>query len=96
MSSINRKPFLYLTLGELYNLFLSLLEYRAKGEVAPREILDRLLAGLQNEQVAEGEIVRYAALSDMADETAKEIVKLTRKKQVSDMFPHPNSGLMRC
>lgn len=69
--------------GELYNLFLSLLEHRAKGEVAPREILDRLLAGLQNEQVADGEVVRYAALSDMADETAKEIVKSTRKKQVS-------------
>lgn len=73
--------------GELYNLFLSLLEHRAKGEVAPREILDRLLAGLQNEQVADGEIMRYAALSDMADETAKEIVKLTRKKQVSYSNP---------
>ena len=82
--------------GELYNLFLSLLEYRAKGEIAPREILDRLLAGLQNEQVAEGEIVRYAALSDMADETAKEIVKLTRKKQVSDLFLQPSSCLIRC
>ena len=71
--------------GEVYSQFLTLLKHRSKGENAPRPVLDRLLAGLHgmNETIGEGEIIRYAALSDMADETAKEIVRLTRKKQVS-------------
>ena len=71
--------------GEVYKLFLTLLQHRSHGESAQRSVLDRLLAGLSamDKDVPEGEILRYAALSDMADETAKEIVKLTRKKQVS-------------
>lgn len=71
--------------GEVYSHFLALLQHRNRGESVPRAVLDRLLAGLHgmNESIPEGEIVRYAALSDMADETAREIVKLTRKKQVS-------------
>jgi nuclear pore complex protein Nup98-Nup96 len=71
--------------GEVYSHFLTMLQHRNRGEVAPRAVLDRLLAGLNsmNEQILEGEIIRYAALSDMADETAREIVKWTRKKQVS-------------
>ncbi|KAF4122690.1 nuclear pore complex protein Nup98-Nup96 [Geosmithia morbida] len=69
--------------GEVYTLFLSLVQHRARGEAVPRPTLDRLLAGLHamNESVGEDEIIRFAALSDMADEAAKEIVKMTRKKQ---------------
>lgn len=76
--------------GEVYSLFLSLVQSRAKGEAVPRPVLDRLVAGLHamDESVKDDEILRFAALSDMADETAKEIVKLTRKKQVST-YPHP-------
>lgn len=71
--------------GEIYSLFLELLQCRARGESPSRAVLDRLLAGLHamSESGSESEIVRYAAVSDMADETAKEILKLTRKKQVS-------------
>lgn len=71
--------------GEIYSLFLSLLQHRSKGESASRAVLDRLLAGLHamSESVSSTEIMRYAAVSDMADETAKEILNLTRKKQVS-------------
>jgi len=69
--------------GEIYSLFLSLVQHRSKGENASRAVLDRLLAGLHamSESVPDSEIIRYAAVSDMADETAKEILHLTRKKQ---------------
>ncbi|KAH7157662.1 nuclear protein 96-domain-containing protein [Dactylonectria estremocensis] len=69
--------------GDIYNLFLSLLQHRSKGETAPLVVLERLLAGLHamNENAPDSEILRYAAVSDMADETAKEILQLTEKKQ---------------
>ncbi|KAK7220859.1 hypothetical protein V2G26_008862 [Clonostachys chloroleuca] len=69
--------------GEVYSLFLTLVQYRNKGDGAPRSLLEQLTAGLfaMNEDAADGEIIRFAALSDMADETAKEILKSTRKKQ---------------
>ncbi|KAM0466223.1 hypothetical protein ACHAPV_001180 [Trichoderma viride] len=69
--------------GEIYGHFLQLIECREKGEVASPALLDRLLAGLNavKDIGAESNITRYAAISDMADETAREIVKATRQKQ---------------
>lgn len=77
--------------GEIYSLFLSLLQSRKKGESTPRATFDRLLAGLHamSENVAPTEVLRYAAVSDMADETAREILNLTRKKQVSIWLTTP-------
>jgi nuclear pore complex protein Nup98-Nup96 len=71
--------------GEIYGLFLSLLQHRKKGETVPRAILDKLSTGLHamSEEATEVELLRFAAVSDMADETAQEMLKLTRKKQVS-------------
>lgn len=71
--------------GEIYGLFLSLLQHRKKGETTARSVLDRLLVGLHtmSDNVSAPEILRYAAISDMADETAKEILHWTRRKQVS-------------
>lgn len=70
--------------GEIYGHFLQLVECREKGEIASPALLDRLLAGLNavKDIGAESNITRYAAISDMADETAREIVKATRQKQV--------------
>lgn len=70
--------------GEIYGHFLQLIECREKGEIASPALLDRLLAGLNavKDIGAESNITRYAAISDMADETAREIVKATRQKQV--------------
>lgn len=69
--------------GEVYSLFLGLLQHRSKGEIAPPMILERLLAGLHamNQNAPDSEILRYAAVSDMSDETAKEILKSTKQKQ---------------
>ncbi|KAK0765027.1 hypothetical protein N5P37_002501 [Trichoderma harzianum] len=69
--------------GEIYGHFLQLIECRGKGEMVPPALLDRLLAGLNamKDIGVENNITRYAAISDMADETAREIVKLTRQKQ---------------
>ncbi|KAL7951641.1 nuclear protein 96 domain-containing protein [Trichoderma barbatum] len=69
--------------GEIYGHFLQLIDCRGRGESASPALLDRLLAGLNAMKVigAESNITRYAAISDMADETAREIVKLTRQKQ---------------
>ncbi|KAM5346496.1 hypothetical protein ACJ41O_009501 [Fusarium nematophilum] len=69
--------------GEIYGFFLTLVTHRAKGEAAPLAILERLLAGLHamDEGAADSEVLRYAAVSDMADETAKEILRATKKKQ---------------
>ncbi|KPM42891.1 Nucleoporin [Neonectria ditissima] len=69
--------------GEIYSLFLNLLQSRSKGEAPSPAVLERLLAGLHamNENAPDSEILRYAAVSDMADETAKEILKATKKKQ---------------
>ncbi|KAL7799187.1 nuclear protein 96 domain-containing protein [Trichoderma ceciliae] len=69
--------------GEIYGHFLQLIDCRGKGESVPPAVLDRLLAGLNamKDIGVERNITRYAAISDMADETAREIVKLTRQKQ---------------
>ncbi|KYK55162.1 Nuclear protein 96 [Drechmeria coniospora] len=69
--------------GEMYSMFLHLLQHRSRGENAPSGLLERLLAGLNamNERMGDSEITRYAAVSEMADETAKEILKYTKKKQ---------------
>ncbi|KAL6875197.1 nuclear protein 96 domain-containing protein [Trichoderma novae-zelandiae] len=69
--------------GEIYSHFLQLIESRGKGEGVSPALLDRLLAGLNvmKDVGVESNITRYAAISDMADETAREIVKLTRQKQ---------------
>ncbi|RFU73603.1 hypothetical protein TARUN_8649 [Trichoderma arundinaceum] len=69
--------------GETYSHFLQLIECRGKGENVTPALLDRLLAGLNamKDIGVESSITRYAAISDMADETAREIVKLTRQKQ---------------
>ncbi|KAF7559081.1 hypothetical protein G7046_g5076 [Stylonectria norvegica] len=70
--------------GEIYNYFITLLQHRSRGEIAPAAILERLLTGLHamNENAPDSEIMRYAAVADMADETAKEILKATKMKQV--------------
>lgn len=70
--------------GQIYSFFLSLVQHRASGEVVPPAILENLLAGLHamNEDAPDSDIMRYAAVSDMADETAKEILKATKKQQV--------------
>lgn len=75
--------------GEIYSFFLRLLQHRAKGEMAPPALLDRLLAGLNamHDNGSNAEVARFAAVSDMADETAKEIVKLTKQKQVCIHYP---------
>ncbi|KAL7938697.1 nuclear protein 96 domain-containing protein [Trichoderma chlorosporum] len=69
--------------GEIYGHFLQLIECRGKGENISPALLDRLLAGLNvmKDIGVESNMTRYAAISDMADETAREIVKLTRQKQ---------------
>ncbi|KAH6605871.1 hypothetical protein Trco_005024 [Trichoderma cornu-damae] len=69
--------------GEIYSHFLQLIDCRGKGVSVPPALLDRLLAGLNamKDIGVESNITRYAAISDMADETAREIVKLTRQKQ---------------
>ncbi|KAM6534898.1 hypothetical protein FALCPG4_004517 [Fusarium falciforme] len=83
--------------GEIYNLFLTLIQHRSKGETPPAIVLEKLLAGLHamDEDVADSEVLRYAAVSDMADETAKEILKATKKKQVcqEDVMPRHGSVL---
>lgn len=70
--------------GEIYGLFLGLLEYRRKHETASPAMLEKLLTGLHamSEGASDTELVQYAAVSDMADETAKEILKTTKRKQV--------------
>ncbi|KAF4504653.1 hypothetical protein G6O67_008078 [Ophiocordyceps sinensis] len=69
--------------GEIYNSFLALVMHRGKGESAPPALLEKLLTGLgaMHDGVGEGELMRYAAVSDMADETARELLKLAVKKQ---------------
>ncbi|KAF5018281.1 hypothetical protein F66182_9746 [Fusarium sp. NRRL 66182] len=69
--------------GEIYSFFLTLIQHRAQHEVAPQAVLERLLAGLHamDEDAGESGVLRYAAVSDMADETAKEILRATKKKQ---------------
>lgn len=71
--------------GEVYSLFLGLVQHRGKGESTPPAVLEKLLGGLHamNENAPEAETLRFAAISDMADETAREILKLAKKKQVS-------------
>jgi nuclear pore complex protein Nup98-Nup96 len=70
--------------GEIYSFFLTLVQYRAGHESTPQAVLEKLLAGLHamDEEAGESGVLRYAAVSDMADETAKEILKASKKKQV--------------
>ncbi|KAJ4005235.1 hypothetical protein NW752_011273 [Fusarium irregulare] len=69
--------------GEIYSFFLTLIQHRARNEIAPQPVLEKLLAGLHamDEDAGEAGVIRYAAVSDMADETAKEIIKASKKKQ---------------
>lgn len=69
--------------GEIYGHFLTMLQHRSKRESIPSALLERLLAGLNamNQSSSETEIIRYAAISDMADETAREILRMAQKKQ---------------
>ncbi|OAQ78749.1 nucleoporin SONB [Purpureocillium lilacinum] len=73
--------------GEIYNLFLKLIQHRGRGETAPAALLEKLLAnlGAMNRGVCDSEVMRYAAVSDMADETAKEIFKQAKKKQDAEL-----------
>lgn len=70
--------------GEIYGYFLTLMRHRSKNESIPSALLERLLAGLNamSESGSDKGILRYAAVSDMADETAREILKMAQKKQV--------------
>lgn len=70
--------------GEIYSSFLAMVLHRGRGESPPHALLEKLLMGLRaiHDGVGEGELVRYAAVSDMADETARELLKLAVKKQV--------------
>ncbi|KAK2673402.1 hypothetical protein RAB80_010945 [Fusarium oxysporum f. sp. vasinfectum] len=69
--------------GEIYNFFLQLIQHRARHETAPQAVLEKLLAGLHamDKETGDSGVLRYAAVSDMADETAKEIVKASKKRQ---------------
>ncbi|KAM0251552.1 hypothetical protein ACHAP5_001559 [Fusarium lateritium] len=69
--------------GEIYSFFLSLVQHRARHETTPQAVLEKLLGGLHamDEEAGESGVLRYAAVSDMADETAKEILKASKKKQ---------------
>ena len=69
--------------GEIYSFFLQLVQYRARHEIAPQAVLEKLLAGLHamDKETEDSGVLRYAAVSDMADETAKEIVKASKKRQ---------------
>jgi nuclear pore complex protein Nup98-Nup96 len=82
--------------GEIYSHFLTLVQHRTKGESVSSDILERLLAGLHamHENGTDGDVVRYAAVSDMADETAKEIIKQSKQKQVS--FETVDLGFLTC
>ncbi|KGQ07952.1 Nucleoporin [Beauveria bassiana D1-5] len=73
--------------GEVYGHFLALMQHRRKRESIPSALLERLLVGLNamSESGPETEILRYAAISDMADETARETVKMAKKKQDMDL-----------
>ncbi|UZP37380.1 hypothetical protein NXS19_005196 [Fusarium pseudograminearum] len=73
--------------GEIYSFFLALIQHRAKHEIPPQHILEKLLAGLHamNEEAGDAGVLRYAAVSDMADETAKEIIKASKKKQDTEL-----------
>lgn len=70
--------------GEIYSFFLEMLHHQRRGEATPTALLDRLMAGLRamNEDTPDTDLMRYAAISDMADEAAREILKSTKKKQV--------------
>lgn len=76
--------------GEIYNDFLALLRSKERGEAISRELLEKLLAGLQamSEDGSDSDVVRYAAASDMADETAKQILRMAKTKQVCDGAYH--------
>lgn len=84
--------------GEIYSHFINLLEHRKQGEMATPAILEKLLAGLHamNKDAPASEIIRYAAISDMADETAKEIIKATKAKQVSPSPRESRLPLFKC
>ncbi|OAA70541.1 nucleoporin SONB [Cordyceps fumosorosea ARSEF 2679] len=73
--------------GEIYGYFLNLMQHRSKNESVPSTLLERLLVGLNSmrESGPDREILRYAAVSDMADETAREILKMAQKKQDMDL-----------
>ncbi|QPC58336.1 hypothetical protein HYE67_000567 [Fusarium culmorum] len=73
--------------GEIYSFFLALMQHRAKHEIPPQHILEKLLAGLHamDKEAGEAGVLRYAAVSDMADETAKEIIKASKKKQDTEL-----------
>ncbi|XWW98559.1 hypothetical protein V2A60_006559 [Cordyceps javanica] len=73
--------------GEIYDYFLALMQHRSKNESIPSTLLERLLVGLNamSESSSDKEILRYAAVSDMADETAREIIKMAQKKQDLDL-----------
>lgn len=71
--------------GEIYSYFLDLLQHRSRGEALQAALLDRLLAGLHamSDSAPDSDLMRYAAVSDMADEAAKEILKQAKLRQVS-------------
>lgn len=73
--------------GEIYGYFMALMKHRSNKESIPSTLLERLLAGLHamSESGSDREILRYAAVSDMADETAREILKMAQKKQDMDL-----------
>ncbi|TWU75965.1 hypothetical protein ED733_006741 [Metarhizium rileyi] len=73
--------------GQVHGYFLSLVQHRSKGENPSPALLEKLLAGLNvmNENVGETEVVEYAAVSDMADDTAREILKLAKKIQDTEL-----------
>ncbi|PHH80607.1 hypothetical protein CDD82_1649 [Ophiocordyceps australis] len=69
--------------GEVYGNFIMLIMHRGLGETVPPTLLEKLMAGLDamNGGIGEADVVRFAAVSDMADETAREVFKLAKKKQ---------------
>ena len=77
--------------GEIYGYFLTLMKHKKSKEDTPNQVLEKLSLGLHamGEEDLEKDVLRFAAMSDMADITAREILKLTRKKQVCTIHRRP-------
>ncbi|RDA85723.1 hypothetical protein CP532_5941 [Ophiocordyceps camponoti-leonardi (nom. inval.)] len=71
--------------GQVYSSFLTMMHQREHGENVATTMLDKLLGslGAMSASVSDDDVVGFAAISDMADETAREIVRLG--KEAKDM-----------
>ncbi|RDA93721.1 hypothetical protein CP533_0267 [Ophiocordyceps camponoti-saundersi (nom. inval.)] len=70
--------------GQVYSSFLAMLEHRERGNIVATAILDKLLGSLRamSATVGDDDVVGFAAISDMADETARELVRRNKGSKV--------------